>query len=661
MRLYQTLFLGLAVCLPHQSHSQEHRDYPIKSVPFTNVHIKSGFWRSRQDTNSAATVHHTLAQCDLTGRINNFAKAAGMMKGNFEGWWFNDSDVYKAIEGASYSLMIHPDSQLEKYLDGLIDTIATAQEPDGYLYSPRKTISSDYKYAEQVGKERWSNLASSHELYDQGHLYEAAVAYYQATGKKSLLNVALKSADLVARVFGPGKSRYVPGHQEIEIGLVKLYRLTGNEKYLKLAKFFLDERGHSDGHTLYGTYSQDHKPVIDQDEAVGHSVRALYMYSGMADVVALFGDQAYSKALDKVWADVYGKKVYLTGGIGAAGGHEGFADPYELPNLSAYCETCASIASVLWNYRMFLLYGDSKYIDVLERTLYNGMISGVALDGRTFFYTNPLESDGQHERKPWYAVACCPPNIARIMPQIPGMTYASEKNQLYINLFIASSTTVPMGDQTITIKQETQYPWQGDVNLTIEPEQSGKEFTMSIRIPGWARNQPMPTDLYRFMDTISQQATIAINGKSIKYDVNKGYAEIRQTWNKGDVVSINFPMPVRRVLSHENVKDDIGKVALQRGPIVYCVEWPDIRSGKVTSLVLPDSENITVRNEPDLLGGVSVLQGSAMSLRCVNNQTKTEATNFTAIPYYAWGNRGRGDMAVWLARNESTARPIPCQ
>jgi len=636
-------------------------DYPIKSVPFTEVRLGEGFWRARLETNRSATVPHVLQQCEVTGRINNFAKAAGLMKGNYEGWWFNDSDVYKSIEAASYTLSLHPDPQLDKALDEIIAKIAAAQEPDGYLFAPRKTMAPDYRFASSVGKERWSNLSMSHELYCLGHLFEAAVAHYQATGKKSLLDVAIKSAHLISQVFGPGKNRSVPGHQEVEVGLVKLYRVTGDERYLKLAKFFLDERGRADGHKLYGEYSQDHKPVIEQDEAVGHAVRALYMYMGMADIVALFKDSRYAQALDRLWADVVGKKLYLTGGVGAAGEYEGFGPAYKLPNLVAYCETCAAIANALWNHRMFLLQGDGKYIDVLERILYNGMISGVALDGKTFFYPNPLESDGRHARSPWFAVACCPPNIARFLPQVPGFAYAHQDDSLYVNLFMSSSAKVPVAGQTVTLQQETSYPWQGDVKLRVEPARSGQEFTLLVRIPGWARNEVVPSDLYRFAETVGEQATIKVNGQPLTYEVKKGYAAIRRTWKKGDLVEVNLPMPVRRVVSHEKVEDNIGKVALQRGPLVYCVEWPDVKDGHVVNLLLPDTETISVRHREDLFGGVEVLQGSALSLRWADKGTKIEREKviFTAIPYYAWAHRGRGEMAVWLARTESAARPLP--
>jgi DUF1680 family protein len=637
-------------------------DYPITAVPFTDVHLEPGFWWTRVETNRGATVPHILRQCDVTGRIHNFLKAAGQMEGYFEGWWFNDSDVYKSIEAAAYSLLFHTDPELERSLDEIIAKIAAAQEPDGYLFTPRRTLAPHYRFAASVGPERWSRLESSHELYCLGHLFEAAVAHYQATGKRSLLEVAIRGADLLDRVFGPEKKRAVPGHQEVEIGLVKLYRVTKDERYLRLAKFFLDERGRAHGRRLYGTYSQDHKPVVEQEEAVGHAVRALYMYMAMADIVAVLGDPAYARALGRLWTDVVGRKMYVTGGIGAAGGHEGFGAPYELPNLTAYCETCAAIAFALWNHRMFLLSGEGKYIDVLERVLYNGVLSGVSLDGRAFFYPNPLESDGRHARSSWFAVACCPPNVARFLFQVPGLAYAHRGDQLYVNLFMASRATVRMTTQTVTLVQSTSYPWQGEVTLTLDPERPERAFTLLVRIPGWARNEAVPGDLYRFAEVIRERPTLRVNGYPVAYTLQHGYVSIRRRWRKGDVVKLSLPMPVRRVVSHPKVEDNIGKVALQRGPIVYCVEWPDVPGGHVVNLVLSDAERLHAEFQEDMFGGISLIRGTAVGLRCVDpaGRLQRERVPFLAIPYYAWAHRGRGEMAVWLAREESAARPLPC-
>ena len=655
------LLTALTVSIFFRVAAQTLNDYTLTSVPFTSVRVDDAFWAPRIDTNRANTVSHVLQQCETTGRIKNFLKAAGTVQGMYEGWWFNDSDVYKSIEAAAYSLMLHPDPQLDRQLDDMIATIASAQEADGYLFGPRKTTDSTYRYFRYIGTERWMKEQDSHELYCLGHLFEAAVAHYRATGKKSLLDVALKSAELVLRVFGPGKNRLVPGHQEIEVGLVKLYRVTGDERYARLAKFFLDERGRADGHKLYGEYSQDHKPVIDQSEAVGHAVRALYMYSGMTDIVALFGDKQYAGALDRLWEDVVGRKIYLTGGIGAAGGHEGFSDPYELPNRVAYCETCAAIANMLWNHRMFLLYNDGKYMDVLERTLYNAMLSGVAFEGRTFFYDNPLESDGRHSRRPWFAVACCPPNVARIMPQIAGMAYASNNDNIYVNLFIGGIATIPVGGQDVILKQQTGYPWNGSVKLTVDPAHDEKEFTLHVRVPGWARNEALPGGLYRFVEVTKEQPTLRINGKSSSLAITKDYAEIRRRWMKGDVVELTLPMPLRRVESRAEVKANTGRVALQRGPIVYCVEWPDVKDGNILNLVLPDETHLAVRHRPEFLNGITAITGTTQGLYCtVGGGVQRKTVEFTAIPYYAWAHRGTGEMAVWLARDESAALPVPC-
>src|SRR4030042_1396201 len=468
--------------------------------------------------------------------------------------------------------MVHPDPLLEARIDGIIAKIAAAQEKDGYLYTAR-TIDPANPPVDWVGKERWSNLYMSHELYNLGHLYEAAVAYNKATGKKNLLAVALKSADLINSVFAPGKTHGPSGHQEAEIRLVKLYRLTGKKKYLNLAKYFLDERGNSKDRKLYGEYSQDHKPVIEQAAAVGHAVRAMYMYSGMADVAALTGDAAYIQALDKIWDDVAYKKMYVTGGIGAAGGIEGFGPAYELPNASAYCETCASIGYALWNWRMFLLKGDSRYFDILERILYNGFLSGGGMSGDRFFYPNPLESYGQYHRSPRSNCACCPSNIVRFVPEIPGFVYATQNDALYVNLFMGSEASLTLGARKVRLEQQTRYPWDGTVKLVVHPE-SAAEFGLNVRIPAWAVERPVPGDLYQYVEIQGSVVTIYINGSAVTPEVVQGYAHLRRTWEGGDTVEVNFPLPVRRITANAAVRDDAGKVALGRGRIGYCAERP---------------------------------------------------------------------------------------
>ncbi len=637
--------------------SRETGDYSIKPVPFTQVRINDEFWSSRIETNRRVTIPYAFEQCEETGRIDNFRIAAGIKSGGFQTVYpFDDSDVYKIMEGASYSLQVHPDPELEKYLDDLISIIGRAQEEDGYLYTAR-TIKSETPVRWCEG-DRWSNLYLGHELYNAGHLYEAAVAHYKATGKRTLLDIALKNADLVAEVFGPDKKRGAPGHQEIEIGLVKLYRVTGDKKYLDLAKFFLDERGDSEHRKLYGRYSQDHKPVVEQEEAVGHAVRAVYMYSGMADVASLTGNAEYIKAIDHIWEDVVYKKLYVTGGIGATGAGEAFGKAYQLPNATAYSETCASVGNALWNFRMFLLHGEGKYIDVLERVLYNALISGVSLEGDRFFYQNVLESYGQNERSPWFSCACCPGNISRFMPSVPGYVLATDKDKIYVNLFTSCNAQVEMKDQTIRVEQETRYPWEGDVKVTVFPEKE-ERFCMAVRIPGWTQNKPVPGDLYHFYKDNEDRVSLKLNGEEMTLKTEKGYAVIEKVWKNGDQIEIQFPMPVRRVLSNENVAEDTGKVSFQRGPIVFCAEW-EYNGGHVSNLVLPDDVELRSDYRPDFFDGVSVIEAEAQGLyEGSEGEVLSRKQNFTAIPYYSWAHRGKGEMMVWLARTQEKARPVP--
>ena len=641
------------------------KDYPVKPVPFTNVKITDNFWLPRLDTNRNVTIPYDFKKCEETHRIDNFAIAGGIQEGSFIGIRYNDSDVFKVIEGASYSLNTHPDPELEEYLDDLIAKIAAAQEDDGYLYTCR-TI-NPYSLPRHTGETKWSQLKDSHELYNIGHMYEAAVAYYQATGKRSLLEVAIKSANLVDKVFGPGKDQLhgVPGHQEIEMGLVKLYRVTADEKYLNLAKYFLDQRGNAEEHELYvygengnnKVYTQDHKLVIEQSEAIGHAVRAAYMYSGMADIAALTDDKNYSKAVDELWNNVVSKKLYITGGIGSKHAGEAFGENYFLPNLSAYNETCAAIANMLWNQRMFLLSGNAKYIDVLERTLYNGFLSGVSIHGDKFFYPNPLESDGSHQRKPWYSCSCCPTNVVRFLPSLPGYIYAHTEDNLFINLYIGNKAKINMSFGEIIISQSTNYPWDGNVKINIEPEAKSK-FTISLRIPGWAQNKPVPSDLYHYMNKLDQKPVIKINNKEIKYDISKGYAEINKQWEKGDIIEIDFPMPVRKVIANEKVTENIGKYSIERGPLVYCAEWVD-NGGKVRNLLLDKDAVFTYEYQANLINGVNILKGVSKSLSNdkSGNSTIEKKQSFIAIPYYAWAHRGSGEMMVWFPYKKSSANP----
>jgi len=632
------------------------RDYPVQPVPFTDVRITDEFWTPRLETNRKVTIPYDFKKCEETGRIDNFAKASGLMKGEFEGIYFNDSDVYKVIEGAGYSLKNRADPELEKYVDGVIEKIASAQWENGYLYT-------FYSVPRRQPEKRWTNMRDNHELYCAGHFFEAAVAYYQATGKRKILDVAIKLADYIDSVFGPGKKREVSGHEEIEIGLVKLYRLTGNEKYLKLAKFFIDERGNARGHKLYGSYCQDHKPVIEQSEAVGHAVRAGYLYSGMADVAFLTSDKDYVRALDRIWENVVSKKLHLTGGIGARHSGESFGDNYELPNKTTYNETCAAIANAMWNHRLFLLHGDAKYIDVLERVIYNGFLSGVSLSGDKFFYPNPLASDGKYKfnqgaltRKAWFDCSCCPTNVVRFMPSLGGYVYAHRDDVLYVNLFIKGSTTVNLRGNSVKLRQWTRYPWDGNVKITVEPEQPG-EFAIYVRIPGWARNQPVPSNLYRYMNKNQEKVTLKVNGKPIKLDVEKGFARIRRRWRRDymmdmiELIELDLPMPIRRVLCHEKVEANRGRIAFERGPLVYCAEGVD-NGGQVFNIVLSDDMSLEAEYRKDMLGGVTVIQGEVLGLYPSEDgkSVETVAQDFVAIPYYAWSHRGIGEMAVWLPR-----------
>ena len=648
--------------------SKQPREYPVKPVPFTAVHFNDLFWAPRIETNRTTTIPFAFQKDEETGRVYNFERAAAALRGEElkdkkpPGYPFDDTDVYKVIEGAAYTLSVHPDPKLEAYVDKLIEKIGAAQEKDGYLYTTR-TIDPEHPHP-WAGKNRWElEKVDSHELYDLGHLYEAAVAYYQATGKRSLLDIALKTADLLAGTFGSGKQSIWPGHQITEMGLAKLYRVTGDERYLNLAKFLLDERGPDSQPKTGGrpsTYNQSNKRVVDQTEAVGHAVRATYMYSGMADVAALTGDTTYVNAIDKIWEDVVGKKLYVTGGIGARGSGEAFGGAYELPNMTAYNETCAAVGNDYWNYRLFLLHGDAKYIDVMERTLYNGLISGVSLDGKSFFYPNPLESKGQHRRQPWFGVACCPGNITRFIASVPGYVYAQQGTAIYVNLYVGNTADIKLSSgRTVKLTQETRYPWDGAVKITVNPDRAA-EFTMNVRIPGWARNEVVPSDLYRFQDQVNDQIILKVNGSPVQSTPVKGYVPVTREWKRSDVIEMTLPMPIRRVVANPQVSADKGRVAIQRGPIVYCAEWPDNPESRVRNLMLPDESKLAAEFKPDLLNGVVVVKGKALALSQGDdgNLAKKEQ-DFIAIPYYAWAHRGSGEMVVWLPNADAGATLPP--
>jgi DUF1680 family protein len=643
------------------------RDYPVTPVPFTAVHFTDAFWAPRIEINRQVSIPFAFQQCELTGRTDNFVRAAAALRGEpladrqAPGYPFDDTDAYKVIEGAAYALSVHPDPKLEAYVDDLVEKIAAAQEPDGYLYTTRAIDPKNpHPWA---SPERWKlEKVDSHELYNLGHLYEAAVAYYQATGKRRLLDVSLRSADLLTRTFGPGKRAIWPGHQITEMGLVKLYRVTGEQKYLDLAKFMLDVRGPDGDEGAGREYNQSHLPVVEQVAAVGHAVRATYMYSGMADVAALTGDAAYLKASDAIWQDVVGKKLYITGGIGATSRGEAFGGDYDLPNMTAYNETCASIGNDYWNHRLFLLHADAKYVDVMERTLYNGLISGVSLDGRSFFYPNPLESNGQHARSPWFGVACCPSNITRFLASVPGYVYARQGQTLFVNLYVAGTATIEAlgpGGTPVKITQDTKYPWEGAVRLAVQPQAPGW-FTLKLRIPGWAREEPVPSALYRFLDSSPAAPAVAVNGTPVPMALDRGYVTIARDWQAGDLVTLDLPMPVRRIVAHDLVAADRGRVALQRGPIVYAAEWPDNADGRVRNLVLPDTTALQSAFRPELLGGVQVVTAKGFGLALDQRGLVTQREQqVTLVPYATWANRGRGQMAVWLARTPDLATPTP--
>jgi uncharacterized protein len=653
---------------PQRTPASPGRDYPVQPVPFTAVHLDDVFWAPRIETNRTESIPFAFQQCELTGRVNNFVRAAKALRGEAlestepPGYPFDDTDLYKVIEGASYALSVHPDPKLDAYVDTLIEKIAAAQEKDGYLYTTR-TINPASPH-EWAGTERWElERDDSHELYNLGHLYEAAVAHYQATGKRTLLDVAVRTADLLVETFGPGKQSIWPGHQITEMGLAKLYRVTGNERYLALAKFLLDERGPNPGEKTNPRgleYNQAHARVTDQTEAVGHAVRATYMYSGMVDVAALTGDTSYLAAVDAIWRNVVGRKLYITGGIGATGRGEAFGGDYELPNMTAYNETCAAIGNDYWNHRLFLLHADAKYIDVMERTLYNGLISGVSLDGTSFFYPNPLESNGQHQRQPWFGVACCPGNITRFLASVPGYVYAQQGDTIYVNLFANGRGEISLQDgRTVKLSQETRYPWDGTVRITVSPGEP-ETFGLRVRIPGWARNEAVPSDLYRFADAHHEPVALRVNGTDMRVEPTKGYAELRREWKPGDVVELVLPLPVRRVVAHDNVAADRGRVALQRGPIVFAAEWPDNPNHTVRNIVLPGDARLTSEFRADLLNGVQVIKGRAVGLaHDADGQVVRTHQDFTAIPYATWANRGPGQMIVWLAASDDVARPTP--
>jgi DUF1680 family protein len=593
------------------------RDYSIVAVPQSHVDITDTFWTPKIETNRTVSIQHVLRKYQESGRF----------------------DTPRMIEAAAYMLARRRDPGLERQVNALIEKSVAAVE---------------------------SRLARAERGIDaSGNLLEAAVAYHEATGDRRLLDAAVKAADAIDSAYGPGKKTYISGHEGLKIGLIHLYRHTGDERYWQLAKFFLDERGRDDyprqgEYAIDRTYAQDHLPVIRQREAVGHAVRATYLYIPLADVAALTGESGYQQALDAIWQDATYRKTYVTGAIGSIRFHEQFGAPYELPNLSAWNETCASYGSVLWNHRMFLLHRDARYIDLMERVLYNGFLAGVSSKGDRFFYQNPLMSYGSYERFDWINTPCCPPNVVRLLASLGNYIYAKSRadSDVYVNLFIGSTAAFPLGDGTLRLRQETTYPWDGRVRISVEPERA-KRFTVNVRIPGWTKDEVIPGGLYRFLDEETRAVTIAVNGRAQRVRTARGFASIQRRWEKGDVIDLTLPMPIRRVVADPRVKDDEGRVALARGPLVYCAEWPD-NNGHALNLVIPDGARFTSEFDRRLLNGVQVVTGTVTVLnRSTAGRIQEQPHRLVAIPYYAWANRGAGEMQVWLPRTAPKARVTP--
>ena len=647
VKLTALLAVTASVVLAAQSATPRVADYPIRSVPLKNVRVTDHFWRPRMEINRTVSIPHILTQNEITPRISNFLKTAKKLPGAYEGQRYNDTDVYKILEAASFSLVSTPDPLLAKQIDDAIAIISAAQAEDGYLYNPRQVDPA--KPAQGAGPERWTWEFVSHETYDMGHMIEAAVAHYQATGQRNFLNVAIKAADLICATFGPNGRKDAPGHEEIELALVKLYRVTGTRKYLDTSKFFLDQRGtahtspppvfpRGDRFFMYNdlAYRQDDLPVTAQTRAVGHAVRATYLFSAMTDAAVLLGDAALARMSDLLFADVTSKRVYITGGLGSVGSTEAFGADYALPNLSAYTETCASIGGMLWYHRLFQRTGDGAALDMFERTLYNGYLSGVSITGDTFFYQNPLESNGgnRSQRSAYFDVACCPANLARLMAQLPGLVYSQRNDELFVNLFIGSEASTTLAGRAVKIAQTTDYPWKGDIALAVNPDQAAT-FTVSVRVPGWARDAVVPSDLYRFAAPTTDHPTIAVNGRPVSMTLEHGFVKIRRRWQQGDRITVTLPMPVRRVLAHDQVQDNAGKAAIERGPLVYCLEAAD-NGASTGTIALPLATPLAHEYRADVLKGLEVITG------------KTGDQTITAIPYFAWANRGRGEMRVWI-------------
>lgn len=638
--------VGIAGCSPAGDGEQDAPAYPIQAVDQTQVHFTDGFWAERLETNREVTLPHVLTELRETGRIKNLTRAAADEGAYTTSYPFDETDIYKAIEGASHILRNEYDPTLARRVDSLITIIASAQEQDGYLYPYGELSVEDVEQKEWWrGTDRWDKVAlHSHEFYNAGHLIEAAVVHHRATGKRSLLDVAIEFADLIEQRFGPGpdQQKSIPGHPELEKALVKLARVTGEQKYLDLADFFLAERGkpkyNEEGEE--GTYKQNHKPIKAQSEAVGHAVRATYLYSAVTDVGALTNDAEYLDASERLWENVVDKKLYLIGGLGSTGAVEGFGPNYDLPNADAYNETDAAIGNVMWNQRLFREHGHAKYIDVLERSLYNNVLSGISLDGDGFFYPNPLRSDGDYQRSGWFTVACCVSGVVRFVPTVSKYMYGTRRDTAYVNLYAGSVSDVELASTAVELEQETDYPWDGHVRLHVRPEESSR-FTLKLRVPGWARGAPVPSDLYRYASTTGARPQLSVNGEPHPLDVTKGYATLTRTWSASDTVTLDLPMDVRTVVAHDSVEADRGKVALERGPLVYAAESID-NEGHVLDYAVDPAADLQAQYRHNLLHGVTVLQGTAYE--------EGRERSLTAIPYYAWAHRGDSRMTVWMDR-----------
>lgn len=622
----------------------------FEPVGFSQVIITDRFWKPKLDKVATATLQACIVQTEeKTGRIRNFEKVARRQNGKLdstahEGIYYDDSDVYKAIEAMAYSLKNRPDAAIEQKADKWIDKIAAAQLPDGYLNTYYTLTGLD---------KRWTDM-EKHEDYCAGHLIEAAVAYYNTTGKRKLLDVSIRFANHIDSTFRLQNRHWVSGHQEIELALMRLYHLTYQDRYLKLADWYLDQRGRGFGKGVIWdqwknpAYCQDNVPVKQQKEITGHAVRAMYQYTGAADVAAATNDPGYLTAMTTVWEDVVHRNMYLTGGIGSSGHNEGFTTDFDLPNESAYCETCASVGMVFWNQRMNLLTGESKYIDVLERSLYNGALDGLSLSGDRFFYGNPLSSGGNYGRSEWFGTACCPSNVARLVASLGDYVYGRSEKGIWVNLFVASQTTIPVGKTVVPLQLDAEYPWEGNVKITVNPAKK-VAYALHVRIPGWAENIPVPGRLYQFTDSTSANIEIMLNGKPATYRREKGYAVLDRTWQKGDVVEVKLPMAVRQVVARSDVKADQDRVALQRGPLVYCIEGVD-NAGQAWNIFVPKTATFTTQSYQVLEESVVAVQANVSVIEAApDGQTvQTTPRTITAIPYYTWANRGKSSMQVWL-------------